>query len=545
MAHEDGYLPLHREMRMFSMGPIVFLQPVAASGEEQAASLTVELNNGVVGLAEFSGASFGKTETVYGVIGMAKLLGGSVLAVITAREKVAQLRGEERIQSHRSKGHQSQEQRRQRRCQVLFAKFDAIKGDPSKKSRALYTRADPTFLFNRHLIQPLTECEASHVVRFVLPIMQGFVESIPMQVGDYQGQLTLIARRSTLRPGVRHWRRGADPQGAVANFVETEQLIPNIKYKPTTHIAPPSSYEPVFERHVKDLIDNYQEVVAINLANQHGTEGLLGQKMAEQAECFSASSPGLRLVPFDFHKECGTSRYDRLDLLWELISGDVARLGYYLEAPGLGLALRQKGVVRTNCIDCLDRTNVVQGWLGRQQLEALLTRLAILPATRSLAEAFPLVDQRFKVIWADHGDAVSRQYAGTGALKSGFTRTGKRTLGGLIDDGLKSLTRYYLNNFEDGRKQDAYDLLTGTYAVSKEKPSPFKPHSTLWPVVTAIFILGAWSYALWRTPIREGLWFSPAIIPAGAAIALLWYVAKNGKKYVLKPQLCPSLAQPW
>jgi hypothetical protein len=41
-----------------------------------------------------------------------------------------------------------------------------------------------------------------------------------------------------------------------------------------------------------------------------------------------------------------------------------------------------------------------------------------------------------------------RQYAGTGALKSGFTRTGKRTVAGLIDDGVKSMTRYYLNNFK-------------------------------------------------------------------------------------------------
>ncbi len=34
---------------------------------------------------------------------------------------------------------------------------------------------------------------------------------------------------------------------------------------------------------------------------------------------------------------------------------------------------------------------------------------------------------QFRVIWADHGDDVSRQYAGTGALKSGFTRTGALT----------------------------------------------------------------------------------------------------------------------
>lgn len=57
-----------------------------------------------------------------------------------------------------------------------------------------------------------TESEASHVVRFVLPVVQGFVEAIPMRVGQSEGHLTLIARRRIQRPGVRHWRRGCDPQ---------------------------------------------------------------------------------------------------------------------------------------------------------------------------------------------------------------------------------------------------------------------------------------------------------------------------------------------
>ena len=71
------------------------------------------------------------------------------------------------------------------------------------------------------------------------------------------------------------------------------------------------------------------------------------------------------------------------------------------------------------------------------------------------------------MLWANHGDDISLQYAGTGALKSGFTRTGKRTYGGLVDDGVKSLTRYYLNNFSDGRKQDALDLMSGTFRIDK------------------------------------------------------------------------------
>jgi len=52
-------------------------------------------------------------------------------------------------------------------------------------------------------------------------------------------------------------------------------------------------------------------------------------------------------------------------------------------------------------------------------------------------------------------------------LKGLSWSTGKRTTGGLIDDGVKSGVRYILNNFFDGQKQDALDLLTGTYVVKK------------------------------------------------------------------------------
>ena len=58
--------------------------------------------------------------------------------------------------------------------------------------------------------------------------------------------------------------------------------------------------------------------------------------------------------------------------------------------------------------------------------------------------------------------------SGTGALKSGFTRTGKRTIGGILDDGVKSVTRYYVNNFQDGTKQDALDLVTGGESGGRE-----------------------------------------------------------------------------
>ena len=56
-------------------------------------------------------------------------------------------------------------------------------------------------------------------------------------------------------------------------------------------------------------------------------------------------------------------------------------------------------------------------------------------------------------VWADNADVISIQYSGTGALKTDFTRTGKRTKWGAIRDGINSLTRYYKNNFADGFRQ--------------------------------------------------------------------------------------------
>lgn len=66
-------------------------------------------------------------------------------------------------------------------------------------------------------------------------------------------------------------------------------------------------------------------------------------------------------------------------------------------------------------------------------------------------------------MWADHGDYIANAYAGSGALKSDFTRTGKRTYLGALADGTKSIRRYVKNNYFDGPRQDAFDLFTGAW----------------------------------------------------------------------------------
>ncbi|KAG2490107.1 hypothetical protein HYH03_011413 [Edaphochlamys debaryana] len=473
-------------------------------------------------------------------------------------------------------------------------------------------RADSRFWYNRVLSEPLLTAGAA---RFAPPAMLGFIRQLPglsfassLPGGKAGAQaaatLTLIARRGVDRAGTRQWRRGLDSKGYVANFVETEQVLsvpggdtasfvevrgsipllwtqlPNIKYKPTTVIAAPGQSEAVFDAHMESLKKAYGDVVAINLINHKGTEGKLEVAFRAEASRYCSASPaaGLHYIAFDFHHECSKGRYHRLSLLWDKVKADFDRQGFFLRKGG-AVVQRQSGVMRTNCIDCLDRTNVVQGVLGRKSLEAMLGALGLLPPSAghplALPEAFPQVEREFKILWADHGDAVSTQYAGTGAMKSGFTRTGKRTFGGVLDDGYKAVVRYYVNNFQDGCKQDAVDLFTGAFVMSPGASVPLRPQpSPLIPILISLaaIVFGAYQAGQLASgnltaPVALAaadpaaaaeaaaaavppeskaavarVLFSQVVLPLVLGLGLLGFVVQNGKHLVCKPQLCPHLA---
>ena len=70
------------------------------------------------------------------------------------------------------------------------------------------------------------------------------------------------------------------------------------------------------------------------------------------------------------------------------------------------------------------------------------------------------MEDKFRTSWSNNADSMSYLYTGTPALKTDFTRTGKRTYQGAINDGINSVTRYYINNFTDGYFCDCLDLMT-------------------------------------------------------------------------------------
>jgi len=75
-------------------------------------------------------------------------------------------------------------------------------------------------------------------------------------------------------------------------------------------------------------------------------------------------------------------------------------------------------------------------------------------------------DTVFNDVWANNGDAISRAYAGTSALKGDFTRTGRRDLTGMLNDGVNSLARMYTSTFSDWFSQAVIDYALGNRNLS-------------------------------------------------------------------------------
>jgi len=69
--------------------------------------------------------------------------------------------------------------------------------------------------------------------------------------------------------------------------------------------------------------------------------------------------------------------------------------------------------------------------------------------------------QWFNTLWADNGDAISKQYTSTRALKGDYTRTRKRDYRGTINDFGLSVSRYFNNIVNDFFSQAVIDYLLG------------------------------------------------------------------------------------
>jgi hypothetical protein len=150
----------------------------------------------------------------------------------------------------------------------------------------------------------------------------------------------------------------------------------------------------------------------------------------------------------------------------------ISYFGYYREDLATKTVLEcQEGVVRVNCLDNLDRTNLIQSKIAYQvlthifgklqlNLEAIVGTSSILTSADNASNPSVLIIH-LKNAWADNGDMISKHYTGTGSTHTNVTRTGKRDIIGLMDHGYKTCKRLYQQYVDDNQKQEVIDILLG------------------------------------------------------------------------------------
>lgn len=172
----------------------------------------------------------------------------------------------------------------------------------------------------------------------------------------------------------------------------------------------------------------------------------------------------------------------------------------------------QRGILRTNCIDCLDRTNVAQFCYGRVALARQLSSLGLTALEySSTSSAVTEISAVLMDMYALHGDQLAHQYGGSGALHRVDERvspsptpmedlkdkpffsldvsTSRRNsanpqnksptpaaareyvLTGGAKNALVAINRYISNAVTDRDRQQAMDLFLGTFVPKAEQPS--------------------------------------------------------------------------
>ncbi|EDV96014.1 phosphatidylinositol-3-phosphatase SAC1 [Drosophila grimshawi] len=438
---------------------------------------------------------------------------------------------------------------------------------PYHGDQGLLQRADRRFVWNAHVLE---QFKCDKMQRFQLPLILGFVSINQVQINGQTFFWSIVTRRSVERAGTRLFCRGSNEQGHVANFVETEQIVefngqhtsfvqtrgsmpflwqqlPNLRYKPRPRLIPGKDHLAACAAHFNAQLKIYGQQVAVNLVDQKGAEGELASTFARLVR--ELGNTNVRYEAFDFHHECRKMRWDRLNILIDRLAHELEDFGYYHAFDNGNLVSTQTGVFRTNCIDCLDRTNVVQSMLARRSLTVVLQKLGVLHVGQRVEHASSNFEKLFKGVWADNADLVSLQYSGTGALKTDFTRTGKRTKSGAMQDGKNSLVRYYLNNFADGIRQDGIDLFLGHYLINENEgsvlPSPLMaPHGwryfafpSVLLVAVAMFVITMTYPAEFSTENLLFMLFWGAMI-AVSATGIMHY----GVEFVQWPRLFPLMS---
>jgi hypothetical protein len=382
------------------------------------------------------------------------------------------------------------------------------------------------FVWNHHLLEPAKQA-LKNPFDWCVSIVHGYVDQSALSI--YWGRVvyvTIIARRSRFFAGARFLKRGANDLGYVANDVETEQIVSemlttsfhapgpvlfaNNKYtsyvqhrgsiplhwtqdstgvspKPDIHLSVVDPFFSAAALHFDNLFKRYgTPVYVLNLVKARERTPRESKLLKEYTLAINYLN---QFLPKDkqilYHawdmSRASKSRDGDVIASLEAIAEDIMpKTGFFQngndEKTGLKL---QSGVARTNCIDCLDRTNAAQFVIAKKALGYQLEALGVMEGTSVQYDSDAI--NLFTHMWHDHGDTIAVQYGGSHLVNTMATYRKINQWTSHSRDMVESFKRYYNNSFMDAQRQEAYNLFLGNYVFAQDKPM-------LWDLTTDYYL---------------------------------------------------------
>ncbi|KAH8696712.1 polyphosphoinositide phosphatase Fig4 [Talaromyces proteolyticus] len=403
------------------------------------------------------------------------------------------------------------------------------------------------FVWNHHLLSPVV-ANLKKPYDWCLPIIHGYVDQSVLSVYGRSVYITIIARRSRFFAGARFLKRGSNDLGYVANDVETEQIVSEMTTT-SFHSPGPRLYaNPRYTSYVQhrgsiplywtqdstgvspkpdielNLIDPFYSAAALhfdNLFERYGApvyvlnlikarertprESKLLREYGNAIDYLNQFLPTNKKIIYrawDMSRASKSRDQNVIETLEDIASQALPINGFFRngEDPESGLQL-QSGIVRTNCIDCLDRTNAAQFVIAKRALGYQLHALGVIEETQIEYDTDAV--NMFTNMWHDHGDTIAIQYGGSHLVNTMATYRKTNQWTSQSRDMVESFKRYYNNSFLDAQRQEAYNLFLGNYTFSHGQPM-------LWDLATDYYLHHAdprtWSnikrpnYITWYTP---------------------------------------------
>ncbi|KIY73266.1 hypothetical protein CYLTODRAFT_342711 [Cylindrobasidium torrendii FP15055 ss-10] len=373
------------------------------------------------------------------------------------------------------------------------------------------------------MTKPFEDQAAAPGPHWRVPLVHGHVDQAKLTVLGRVVFVTLIARRSRHFAGARYLKRGVNDQGNVANEVETEQIVSEalttpfycpsptrpsphytsyVQYRgsiPIYWTQEPSSMTPkpmieinvvdpfysAASKHFDDLFRRYgTPVMILNLIKKREPvrrESKLGDEFAQCINYLNQFLPKGKKMTYrawDMSRAYKEKTQDVISYLEDIAEENIQETGFFHSGPEpyshsltnpnnerrTTISL-QNGVCRTNCVDCLDRTNAAQFVFGKRALGHQLYVLGIVdsPNLAFDSDAVNMLTEMYH----DHGDTIALQYTGSALVNRVETYRRMPHWNSHSRDIIENIRRFYTNSLLDADKQAAINLFLG---VPSEPP---------------------------------------------------------------------------